>query len=104
MKPEAVKYVEDITNAGVLWQSTQWHSSPRNMPPRYGIVTSNTREAVNNMFNDARDCGWLDAMNKLVDKMSTRICTCQAKYAEQDGSEVGPRVAQMLKKGGMQLH
>jgi hypothetical protein len=43
-------------------------------------------------------CGWLDAVNKLVDIMSTRICTCRAKYAERDGSEVVPRVAQMLKK------
>jgi hypothetical protein len=25
---------------------------------------------------------------------------CQAKYAERDGSEVVPRVAQMLKKAG----
>ena len=104
VKPEAVNYLEDITNAGVIWRSTQWYSSPTNMPPRYGIVTSNTSEAVNNMFDDARDCGWLDAVNKIVDIMSTRICTCRTKYTERDGSEVVPRVAQMLKKSGMQLH
>jgi hypothetical protein len=75
VKPEAVKYLEDITNAGVLWRSTQCHLSPTNMPPRYGIVTSNASEAMNNMFDDARDCGWLDAVNKLVvDVMPTRIC------------------------------
>ena len=69
------------------------------MPPRFGIVTSNTSEAVNNMFSDARDCGWLDAVNKLVeDIMTTRICTYRAKYSERDGSEVVPRVAQVLKK------
>ena len=98
VKPDAVKYLEDLTNAGVLWRSTQWYSAPTSMPPRYGIVTSNTSEAVNNMFYDARDCGWLDAVNKLVDIMSTRICTCRAKYMERHGSEVVPRVAQMLKK------
>ena len=65
VKPEAVKYLEDITNAGVLWRSTQRYSSPTNMPPRrYEIVTSDTSgEAVNSMFDDARDCGWMDTVN-----------------------------------------
>ena len=76
------------------------YSSPTNMQPTYGIVTLNTSEAVNNMFDDARDCGWLDAVIKLVDIMSTRICKCQAKYTERDGSEVVPREAQMLKMVG----
>jgi hypothetical protein len=34
VNPGAVKYLEVITNAGVLWRSTQWLSSPTNMPPR----------------------------------------------------------------------
>ena len=45
------------------------------------------------MVNDASDCGWLDAVNQLVDIMTTRICTCQAKYTEQDELKVVRRLA-----------
>jgi hypothetical protein len=52
---------------------------------------------VNNMFSEARNLGWLESVNKIVDIMSTRICVCRKKYSDRDGSEVVPRVAQMLK-------
>jgi hypothetical protein len=60
-------------------------------------VTSNTSEAVNNMFCGARDLGWLESVNKLIDVMSTRICVCRKKYGDRDATEVVPRVAQILK-------
>ncbi|KAI2512166.1 MULE transposase domain [Fragilaria crotonensis] len=103
VKPEAATYLEGITASGVLWQSTQWYSdspspSPAQLPPRYGIVTSNTSESANSMLSEARNLGWLEAVNKILDIMTTRVCACRKKYAERDGSEVVPRVAQILKR------
>jgi hypothetical protein len=101
VKPQAAAYLDNLTESGVLWRSTQWYSnstSPVHIPPRYGIVTSNTSESANSMFSEARDLGWLEAVNKIIDIMSTRVCVCRKKYAERDGSEVVPRVAQILKR------
>ena len=100
VKPEAATYLESITESGVLWRSTQCYSdSPPHvqLPPRYGIITSNTSESANSMFSEARDLGWLEAVNKILDIMSTRVCACRRKYSERDASEVVPRVAQILK-------
>jgi hypothetical protein len=102
VKPEAAAYLDNLTESGVLWRSTQWYSDStppeRHIPPRYGIVTSNTSESANSMFSEARDLGWLEAVNKIIDIMSTRVCVCRQKYAQRDGSEVVPRVAQILKR------
>jgi hypothetical protein len=101
VKPQAAAYLDNLTESGVLWRSTQWYSNstpPVHIPPRYGIVTSNTSESANSMFSEARDLGWLEAVNKIIDIMSTRVCVCRKKYAERDGSEVVPRVAQILKR------
>ncbi|KAI2496713.1 MULE transposase domain [Fragilaria crotonensis] len=88
IKPEAATYLDEITDKDrVLWRTTQWYSSSTAVviPPRYGIVTSNTSEAVNNMFSEARDLGWLECVNKLIDIMSTRIYVCRKKYSEREG-------------------
>ena len=63
-KPSAADYISSIEE---LWRSTDWNSCERQLPPRYGIVTSNTSECVNNMFGEARDLGRLEAVDKLVD-------------------------------------
>ena len=50
------------------------------------------------MFTRARDLPWKDALEKIVDIMSTRrIGDCRTKYLKRDDSEVVPRVAQILK-------
>ena len=77
-KPAMAEYIANIDK---LWQSTDWNSCGRQLPPRYEIVTSNTSECVNNMFGEARDLRWLEAVDKLVDVMSTRIFQCRMKHA-----------------------
>jgi hypothetical protein len=94
IKPEAADYIESVED---VWRSTEWMDSQRNLPPRYGIVTSNTSECVNNMFDDARDVGWLEAIVRIVDIMSTRISHCRMKHADRQASEVVPRVSQIMK-------
>jgi hypothetical protein len=95
IKPSAAEYIENVED---LWRSTDWMSSERHLPPRYGIVTSNTSECVNNMFAEARSMGWQESMNHIVDIMSTRIFQCRTKHVDREPSEVVPRVAQVLKR------
>ena len=86
---KAADYVHAITTRGVLWSNSQWTDS--NLPPRFGIVTSNTSESLNSMFNSARDLPWMDAAEKIVDLMLTRICTCRTKYQQHEDFEIVPR-------------
>ena len=96
-KPRAAAYIENLENTGVLWKCSQWVDAGRYLPPRYGIITSNTSECVNNMFNKARDVAWMEALETIVDIMSTRICKLRTKYSRHDDSEVVPRFAQILR-------
>ncbi len=98
IKPSAAAYIENIKRSGVLWKCLQWVAlQDPCLPPRYGIVTSNTSECVNNMFAAARDVSWLEALDKILDIMSMRIGDCRTKHLKRDDSEVVPRVAQILK-------
>ena len=49
------------------------------------------------MFNAARNLAWMDAIEKIADIMSTRVCTLQTNYSKYDNLEVVPRVARILK-------
>ena len=96
IKPSAAAYIQNIEDSGVLWKCSQWIDwQDPYLPPRYG--TSNTSESLNNMFTDARDLAWMEAFEKIVDIMSTRIGDCRTKYLKREDSEVVPRVAQILK-------
>ena len=52
-KPSAARYVEDISERGTLWSNSQWSEPNQALSSRFGIVTSNTAESVNSMFNTA---------------------------------------------------
>ena len=96
IKPAAADYIENVED---VWRSTDWMGadSQRTLPPRYGIVTSNTSECVNNMFADAQDVGWLEAIERIVDIMSTRISQCRMKHVARETSEVVTSVGQIVK-------
>ena len=93
IKPAAADYIENIDD---LWRSTDWMSYERQIPPRYGIVTSNTSECVNNMFAEARTLGWLECLDKLVDIMSNRIFQCRTKHMDKVSLGIVPKVAERL--------
>ena len=91
-KPEAADYIDDITD---LWRSSHWMQPQCNpldravvMPPRYGIVTSNTSESVNNMFKPTRDVNWMDCVDKILDIMSTRMSTLQTNWKDVPKNKV----------------
>ena len=98
-KPHAADYIQNVDNNDTLWRSTLWLDKEYSLPPCYGIVTSNTSECVNNMFAQARTVvGWLEALESIVDVMSTRISTCQTKHIDLEPGKVVPCLAQILKR------
>jgi len=92
--PAAADYIENVNDT--YWRSTSWLQTENKLPPRFGIVTSNTSECVNSMLADAHAVGWLEAIERIVDIMSTRIYNCRTKYVDRDPpSDVVSRVAQI---------
>ena len=92
-KPQAANYIENISSNGIFWSNLQWTNSDATLPPRFGIVTSNTSKSVNSMFNSAQDLPWMDALEKMVGivMVRKRICSCRKKYALfPDSDVVGP--------------
>jgi hypothetical protein len=45
--------IEDKAERGILWSNLQWTDANECLPPHFGIITSNTAESVNSMFNAA---------------------------------------------------
>jgi hypothetical protein len=77
-QPAAVRYLLDHMK-DIMWSGTSWLDDELAMAPRYGIFTSNTSESVNSMLSDACDVGWLQAVEKIVDLISTKIYRCHQK-------------------------
>ena len=95
-KDGAAKYIEDITSRGILWSNSQWTDENEHLPPRFGIVTSNTAESVNSMFNAARDLPWMDALENIIDVMIRRICACRKKYERSDAFAIVPLARRLV--------
>ena len=93
IKPAAVTYVLGMNNG--MWRGTSWMNESHPLPPRYGILTSNSSESANSMLADARKLGWLEAVEKILDVMSTKISQRRQKYKQRDGNEVVQCVAQV---------
>ena len=96
IKPAAEQYVLGMTNG--MWRGTSWMNESHPLPPRYGILTSNSSESVNSMLLDVRELGWLEAVNKILDIMSTKISQRREKHKERDGNEVVQRAAKVIRK------
>ena len=64
--------------------------------PRFGIVTSNTAESVNSMFNAAQDLPCMDALDKIIDVMIRRICACRKKYEQNDAFVIRPSAERIM--------
>ena len=60
---KARQYLEEIP--ANQWRSTAWLDD-LGFPPRYGIVTSNMSESMNNMFEKARDGSWLQSIDSIL--------------------------------------
>ncbi len=96
IKPAAATYVLGMNNG--MWRGMLWMNESHPLPPRYGILTSNSSESVNSMLVEARKLGWLEAVEKILDVMSTKISQRCQKYKQRDGNEGVQRVAQVVCK------
>jgi hypothetical protein len=96
IKPAAATYVLGMNNG--MWRGTSWMDESNPLPPRYGILTSNSSESVNSMLAEARELGWLEAVEKILDVMSTKISQRRQKYKQRDGNELVQRIAQVVSK------
>ncbi|KAG7353549.1 Ulp1 protease family protein [Nitzschia inconspicua] len=74
-----------ITVDGEDFQGWLWFLQHLKLPPRYGFRNSNISESANNMFHDARNGNWLDAIDGILIKMSLRITKSQSEYEGKDG-------------------
>ena len=93
IKPAAAAYVLGMSNG--MWRGASWMDERNNLPPRYGIRTSNSSESVNSMLADARVLSWLEAIDNILDKMSTKISKRREKYKDRNGNEI---VAAVVKR------
>jgi hypothetical protein len=50
------------------------------------------------LFAEARNLGWPEALEKILDIMFSQICACQSKNQQREDWDAVPRVAQILKK------
>ena len=90
--PLAYDYIEGIDPN--TWRCATWMTFT-NLPPRYGITSSNISESVNKMFDKARNVNWLDCLDMMLDIISTRICNLRNEYKDRTGVIV--RVEQQLR-------
>ena len=92
--PAAYAYLQRIEPE--TWRSTQW--TQEELPRRYGIVTSNTSEALNSWWREARSLTWSNALETIVDKMINCISDCRDKYKMKADRDIVPFVHQLLVK------
>jgi hypothetical protein len=65
LSPEAHDYL--VGDAGIVaskWRSTKWLRNTE-LPPRYGIVSTNISESSNSMYDEARKLLWLYCLDSV---------------------------------------
>jgi hypothetical protein len=96
LKPAAASYIEQIDG---LWKNTSWLDKNMKLPPRYGILTSNTSESANSMFLAPCSMPWLEATEKIIDIMTSRISTKRMKYINKNPDDiVNTRIVNQLRQ------
>ena len=85
------------------WHNTQWIKTQKfppesRLPPRYGMVMSNTSECINSMIDYYRNEGWTDLLEGVLWKMAEKISENRQWYQMVDGNDVVNKVKQVLKE------
>jgi hypothetical protein len=97
IKPAAAMYVLGMNN-GMCHETSWMDESHDPLPPRHRIQTLNSSESVNSILAEACELGWLEAVEKILNVISTNISQRRQKHRQRDGNEVVQRVAQVLSK------
>ena len=93
LNPEIITYINNIDPN--VWRSSAWTEN-HELPPRYGITTSNISESLNSMVDEFRDGSWLDTIIGIIKKMVSRTSSYKKLYEEQKG--IIPEITLILKK------
>ena len=67
------------------------------LPPRYGMVTSNTSECINSIIDKYRSEGWTGLLEGTLCKMTEKISENRQLYKTIQGGDVVTKVKQTLK-------
>ena len=94
LSPRAEAYLKAIP--ANTWRSTCWTAG--GLPPRFGITSSNMAESLNSMFEDARSCCWLVAIDRIIDKITTRTTKLREEVAGENSENVVPQTEQIIRK------
>jgi hypothetical protein len=66
------------------WRSTEWLRN-KTLPPWYGIVSTNSSESSNSMYEDTRHLPWLYCHDTILNTMSTRISMLREDNENETG-------------------
>jgi hypothetical protein len=84
------------------WRSTEWLRN-KTLPPRYGIVSTNSTKSSNSMYEDAKHLPWLYCLDTILNTMST--CISVLREASQDETGVVyPNVLKLWSPVGRIVH
>ena len=101
ISPNVYEYLDNIDMEhwhNMQWIKTQKFPPEAQLPPRYGVVTSNTSECINSMIDDYRSEGWTDLLEGVLQKMAEKISENRQHYRMVDGNDVVTKVKQVLKE------
>ena len=94
VSPRACRYLLEIPPS--KWRSSEWLQDT-NLPPRFGITTSNSSECVNSMIDAYRNEGYMELVEGLLHHMTQMISRHRQKYKDKEPEEVVPKVQQLMK-------
>jgi hypothetical protein len=92
--PPAYEYLVGANGiAAHKWRSTEWLRN-KTLPPRYGIVSTNSSESSNSMCEDVRRLPWLYCVDMILNSMSSRIALLREASANESG--LVPKCARIM--------
>ncbi len=85
LRRKNVKLEEYVLNIDPkTWRNTEWIRNS-NLPPRYGMVTSNICESANFMFKPERSLNWLKSLDGIIHKIMFKIANHRRNYSDKKG-------------------
>jgi hypothetical protein len=92
--PPAYEYLVGTNGiAADKWRSTEWLRN-KTLPPCYGIVSTNSSESSNSMYEDARHLPWLYCLDMILNSMSSRIALL--REASTNATGIVPKCDQIM--------
>eukprot|EP00189_Rhodosorus_marinus_P000007 CAMPEP_0113970342 /NCGR_PEP_ID=MMETSP0011_2-20120614/11078_1 /TAXON_ID=101924 /ORGANISM="Rhodosorus marinus" /LENGTH=553 /DNA_ID=CAMNT_0000984617 /DNA_START=65 /DNA_END=1726 /DNA_ORIENTATION=+ /assembly_acc=CAM_ASM_000156 len=89
LSPEAVEYLKSI--APEQWLSSEWvHDS--SLPPRFGMICSNAKEATSSWIDHARNRTWEQVLLEIQNNICFRFGNSRKKYRAREAGGIVPDI------------